>query len=105
MGIVNANRTGFVFAVLLGGWHLLWALFVAVGWAQAVINFVFWMHFINPVYVIQPFSFGIALTLIAVTSGLGYVIGYSLSYLWNWIHKGASRGEATQEAAAATKAA
>lgn len=88
MGIVNTNRTGLVLALLLGVWHLVWALLVAVGWAQSLINFVFWMHFIKPVYAIQPFSLGIALILIAITSALGYVIGYALGFLWNWLHKG-----------------
>jgi hypothetical protein len=105
MGTVNPNKTGFVFAVLLGGWHLLWALLVATGWAQAVINFVFWMHFINPVYVIQPFNLGIALTLVAVTSVLGYVVGFVLGFLWNWIHKCTGRGGMDQETGVTRKAA
>jgi len=96
MGSANPSKTGFVLAFLLGGWHLLWALLVAVGWAQALINFVFWMHFINPVYVIQPFNLGIALTLILVTSAIGYVIGYVLGFLWNWIQRGTARNPKDQ---------
>ena len=105
MGDVNANKTGVVFAVLLGGWHLLWALLVAAGWAQAAMNFVFWTHFINPVYVIQPFNLGIALTLIAFTSAIGYVTGYVLAYLWNWMHKRAGRGAMDRKVAVTSKAA
>jgi len=92
MGAVNAKKTGLVFATLLGGWHALWASLVAVSWAQPVINFVFWLHFIKPVYVIQPFNLGVALSLIAVTAALGYVIGYVLVLLWNWIHNATDRG-------------
>jgi hypothetical protein len=87
MGTVNPNKAGLVLAALLGGWHFLWAVLVAAGWAQAVLNFVFWMHFIKPPYTVGPFSAGIALILILVTSVIGFAAGYILGVLWNAIHK------------------
>jgi hypothetical protein len=87
MGTITPHRAGLVLATLLGGWHLLWALLVAVGWAQAVLNFVFWIHFLNSPYTVVPFHAGIAVILILVTATLGYVIGYVLAVLWNWIHR------------------
>ncbi len=86
METVNPNKTGLVFGLLLGGWHTLWALLVAFGFAQPLLNFVFWLHFIKPVYVIGPFHIGIALLLIAVTATIGYILGSVLAFLWNWIH-------------------
>jgi hypothetical protein len=59
---------------------------VACGWAQGLINFVFWLHFIQPIYVIGPFHAGIALLLIVVTAVIGYALGSILAVLWNWIH-------------------
>jgi len=76
-----------VLGALAGGWHFVWALLVAAGWAQALINFVFWMHFVAPLYVIQPFHAWVALILIVVTSAAGYVMGFVLGVLWNWIHR------------------
>jgi hypothetical protein len=87
MGTVNPNKAGLVLGALLGGWHFLWAVLVAAGWAQAVLNFVFWMHFIKPPYTVGPFSAGIALVLILATSAMGYAAGYILGVLWNAIHK------------------
>jgi hypothetical protein len=58
---LNPNKTGVAFGTLLAAWHAMWSILVAVGWAQAIVNFVFWMHMIKPVYVVGPFSFGIAL--------------------------------------------
>jgi Exopolysaccharide synthesis, ExoD len=36
--------------------HLLWVLLVASGWAQPLMDFVFWLHCIRPVYVIEGFD-------------------------------------------------
>ncbi|HTR48993.1 MAG TPA: hypothetical protein VMM16_16545 [Verrucomicrobiae bacterium] len=87
MGTFNANRTGLVFGALLGAWHLLWAALVAAGWAQPLLNFVFWMHLIKPIYVVEPFNALTALVLIAVTATFGYVIGWVFAGFWNWIHR------------------
>jgi hypothetical protein len=45
-----------VLGAMLGSWHLLWSLLVALGVAQPLIDFLFWIHFIKPVYVIEPFA-------------------------------------------------
>ena len=41
---------------------------VALGWAQPLLDFVFWMHLIQPVLVIRPFSLPAAAALIVFTS-------------------------------------
>jgi hypothetical protein len=48
---------------------------VAVGWVQALIDFIFWLHFIKPVYVIEGFNVSTALLLVAVTATIGYAMG------------------------------
>jgi hypothetical protein len=84
---MQANKTGLALATLLGGWHLLWAILVATGTAQMVIDFVFWMHFLKPVYVVGPFQVLTAAVLVLVTAALGYAIGFAFAVAWNWIHK------------------
>jgi hypothetical protein len=87
MQTLNPNKTGIVFGTMLGAWHAIWAAFIALGWAQAIIDFVFWIHMIRPVYVIGPFNIGIAFLLIAVTGAIGYIGGFVLASLWNWLHR------------------
>jgi len=87
MQTLNTNKTGLVLGTFLGACHTIWAALVAVGWAQPIINFVFWMHMIKPVYVIGPFSFWIALMLISVTTAIGYVGGIVLAALWNRLQR------------------
>jgi hypothetical protein len=65
----------------------LWAVLVAAGWAQALINFVFWVHFLTPPHAVRPFHLEVALILIVVTSAVGCATGYILGVLWNWIHR------------------
>lgn len=51
-----------------------------------MIDFVFWMHFIKPVYVVGAFDPAIAAVLVVITSMTGFVIGWLFALLWNWVH-------------------
>lgn len=84
---MNVCKAGLVLGFVLGGWHLCWSILVALRWAQPVIDFVFWMHFIKPIYVIEPFEIARAAILIVVTAGIGFVIGSVFALVWNILHK------------------
>ncbi len=84
---ISLGKTAVAVAVLAGGWHLCWSILVALGWAQPFIDFVFWMHFIKPVYVIEPFDPRRAAILLAVTSGFGFVVGSVFALIWNAMHR------------------
>ncbi len=85
--MANPNRVGLVFGAFLGGWHVLWSILVAIGWAQPLLNFVFWAHMLKPIYVVAGFNATAAVTLVVVTSAAGYVIGYLGAWLWNRVHE------------------
>jgi hypothetical protein len=85
--MIKANKVGIVFAALIGGWHVFWILLILLGWAQPLIDFIFWAHMIRPVYVIKPFDPGAALTLIVITSAIGYLFGFLGGIIWNKLHR------------------
>jgi hypothetical protein len=85
--MINPNKVGLVIAALIGGWHLVWAALVAAGWAQPLINFIFWAHMIKPVYVIGPFDAVAAGTLVVITLVWGYVLGFIGGGVWNKLHR------------------
>lgn len=87
MRVLSTKRTACTFALLLGGFHLFWAILVAFRWAQPVSDFLFRIHFIRPVYVIEPFQLGLAVVLVAFTTGVGSVLGWCFAALWNRLHR------------------
>jgi hypothetical protein len=84
---INVCKAGLAVALVLGGLHLCWSILVALKWAQPVIDFVFWMHFIKPIYVIEPFEISRAAILVVVTAGIGFVVGSVFALVWNALHK------------------
>jgi len=87
MVTIRPHAAALVLAILLGTWHLLWAVLVAVGLAQPLIDFILWIHFIRPVYVVERFNVGTALLLIGVTAAVGYGVGWCFAILWNKLHR------------------
>lgn len=83
----NPHKTGLVTGVFLGSFHLFWALLILLGWAQSLLNFIFMLHMIKPVYVVDNFSIVMTLGLVLMTSIIGYLAGYFSAVVWNRLYK------------------
>ncbi|MCX6714236.1 MAG: hypothetical protein NTX72_00275 [Candidatus Uhrbacteria bacterium] len=84
---LQPHKTGVSFGVALGLFHLLWSFLIALGVAQPLMDFIFILHRITPVYKILPFDFVLATGLVLVTAAIGYVFGYAFAVIWNKVQK------------------
>ncbi len=85
--MANPHKVGLVIGALIAGWHFVWSLLVLLGWAQPIINFVFWAHMIKPVYFVKPFDLVAAVALIVITAVIGYIFGFVGAVIWNRLHR------------------
>ena len=76
-------RLGLVIGLVLAFSHAFWAALVALGWAQAILDFVFWAHFINPPYRVAAFDLSRAFVLLGLTFAIGLMMGAIGGVLWN----------------------
>ena len=81
------HKVGLAFGAFLGLFHLLWAALVWLNWGQAILDFIFNLHMIHPVYAVGPFDPAMAGSLVLVTALIGYAIGFVLTLIWNRVHK------------------
>jgi hypothetical protein len=85
--MTNPTKVGLVIGALIATWHVLWSLLVGLGWAQPLIDFIFWAHMIQPVYVIKAFDPKAAVILVAITFVSGYAFGFVGALFWNKLHR------------------
>lgn len=78
---MNLFRTSVIGGFCLASLHFCWALLVALGLAQPLMDFIFKLHMLNSPFQVQIFNWGLALSLIAVT----FVIGAFYSFIFYFI--------------------
>ena len=86
MNTLSPGKVGLALALFLGLWHACWAILVAAGFAQPLMDFILRMHFIKPIFVIEAFEPLRALGLIGITTTFGYLLGFVLGLIWNALH-------------------
>jgi hypothetical protein len=90
MKTLSPTKTALAVGVFLAGWHAIWALLVALNWAQPLYDFILWAHMIHLQLSIGPFDIRAATTLVVVTFLFGCAIGYVFAIIWNWFHRAAT---------------
>jgi len=84
---LSKAKTGLVLGLFFAVVHAVWAILVALGVAQALIDWIFNMHMIENPYVISEFGFGTTVGLVVITFVFGYIFGWVFAALWNSLRK------------------
>jgi hypothetical protein len=83
--MLNKFKAGLVFGTFISLMHLIWALMIAIFpiFMQKFLNWIFGLHFVQPVVVLTPASRGKGILLVVITFVVGYIIGMIFTCLWN----------------------
>jgi heme/copper-type cytochrome/quinol oxidase subunit 4 len=87
MNHINPNKIGMALGAFAGLAHLVWSVAVAMGLAQVWIDFIFRLHMVESQFQVSEFSLGTSVTLVIVTTIMGYVVGWVLGNIWNWVQR------------------
>jgi hypothetical protein len=74
--MANPHKVGLVIAALIAGWHVIWSVLVLIGWAQPILDFVFWAHMIKLVCFVKPLEPMAAVALVVITAAIEYIFGF-----------------------------
>ncbi len=82
--ILDKNKIGLISGLFLAGLHALWALLVLIvpNGLQWFLDWIFEMHFLQPIWKLTAFNALNALMLVVVT----FVFGFAAGWLFSWIH-------------------
>jgi len=80
---INKKKIGMVTGAFMALIHLCWAVLVAIGLAQPLMDWIFGLHMIRPPYQVMRFNIWSALILIIVAYLGGYAFGWVFAHVWN----------------------
>lgn len=80
---VNPIDAALLLGMLFGIVHLSWLILVFLKFAQVTLDFIYWAHFIKPIFEVESFEIGRAITLLGLTVSVGAFMGYVLAKIFN----------------------
>jgi hypothetical protein len=83
---LNRSSVALSLGAFVGVMHLLWSAVVALGFAQTWLDFIYRVHFVNNPFTVTAFSIENAVVLVAVTTIVGYIVGWIFAEVWNRLH-------------------
>ncbi|MFA6256127.1 MAG: hypothetical protein WC606_02985 [Candidatus Absconditabacterales bacterium] len=83
--MINQKKFALLMGILIGGMHFLWALCVAIvpTTLQSFLNWIFGLHFIQPVRIITQFNLGKMIILVIFTFIVGCIVGRLIGLILN----------------------
>jgi len=87
--MVKPMKLGLVVGGFISLLHLIWALAIAIMPVamQRFLDWIFGLHFLQPVYVLTPATWGKAIILVLLTFIVGWIVGNILGMIRNAVHK------------------
>ena len=85
MRTISPAKAAMSVGAVIGLYHLVWVILVAVGLAKPFLDFVLRLHFIQFDYEMAPFDVATAAGLVALTFSIGSVFGLVFALVWNWL--------------------
>ncbi len=87
--MLKNNKVGLALGIFISFIHLIWILLVAIipSGLQSLIDWIFTIHSIKPVYTILPIVWLNALYLIVLTFVVGYILGWLFAFIHNLVVK------------------
>lgn len=82
---LDVKKTALLFGTFAGVMHTVWSLMVAFGFAQAYLNWMIGLHFLNNPFRVAAFSLTGAVMLVVATAVIGYLVGWVFATVWNKI--------------------
>ena len=76
-------RTAVGFGVFLATWHIIWCILILFGLAQPLLDLIFSLHMITPVYHVEAFALDRAAGLVLLTATIGALSGWLFAIVWN----------------------
>jgi len=80
-------QTGLIAGLCLSSLHLSWIVLILLGWAQPLMDFIFQLHMLNSPFQVQPFSIGLAVSLVIITFVIGAFYGLVFVLIKNLMAK------------------
>jgi hypothetical protein len=80
--MLDKNKVGLIVGVFAGLVHTAWAFLVAIGVAQAFMDWIYGLHFLSNPFQVAAFNLSTAVILVLVTFILGYIFGWIFTAIW-----------------------
>ncbi len=83
----DKHQMGMTFGIVTASLHIIWVIAIITGVADWFMEWALSIHFVEfPYEIIEPTITG-TIALVALTFVGGYIIGWLLACVWNWLSK------------------